>query len=324
MIHSTNDFNGLIQDNVGMNSVSIKKTLIAFTFLLLGGTLNHANAESGATPDSAPNVRPVELTKNTLPKPGLHITTPPLEKSAHVHETFFLQLLQLALEKNAATDGPFVIEQHSQHFSHKRFLSELARENGAIDVIWTMNDKKREQELLPIKISLLRGLNSYRIFLIRKEDQEKFNSITTLQDLSKLTAGSGTIWPDTPILESNGLTVVTAAHYELLFIMLAAKRFDYFPRGLYEIWNEQQANKDKHFSIENSLMLHYPAPIYFFVNKKNTALANRIERGLLLAINDGSFDQLFFSIPGFKKGFDEMHNSSRRVFTLTTDNSDED
>ncbi len=317
-----------------------KKIITSACILWLGIAVSSANAENSKTAESGAKTHSAvnyaantltsssthsnELVKSTAPKSILHITTPPLEKSAHVHEAFFLQVLQLALEKNVATDGPFVIEQHREHFSHKRFLSELSRENGAIDIIWTMNDKRREQELLPIKISLLRGLNSYRIFLIRKEDQEKFNSITTLQDLSKLAAGSGAIWPDTPILESNGLPVITAAHYELLFTMLAAKRFDYFPRGLYEIWNEQQANIDKQFSIEQTLMLHYPAPIYFFVNKKNAALANRIERGLLLAMNDGSFDRLFFSIPGFKKGFDEMHNSSRRILTLTTNYNDGD
>lgn len=293
--------------------------LLVPVLLVLWGAAQNVMAENNVPIDSATSAQIFTPTTDTLTN-RLHIVTPPLEKSAQAHEIFYLQLLQLALEKNVATDGPFVIEQHSRHLSHKRFLSELARENGAIDIIWTMNDDKREQELLPIKVSLLRGLNSYRIFLIRQEDQYKFNTITTVQELSKLTAGSATNWPDTPILESNGIPVVTAAHYELLFTMLAAKRFDYFPRGLYEIWNEQQAHKDKNLSIEPSIMLHYPAPIYFFVNKKNTALASRIERGILLAIKDGSFDKLFFSIPNFKKGFDEMHNSSRRIFTLTTAN----
>ncbi|MES2824081.1 MAG: hypothetical protein V4732_10805 [Pseudomonadota bacterium] len=277
-------------------------------------------ADSFAT-DRPPTHR---LPTDGLPTTQLHIVTPPFERSAKTHEVYYLQLLRLALEKNVATDGPFIIEQHSKNLSHKRFLAELAREDGAIDIIWTMNDKRREQELLPIKVSLLRGLNSYRIFLIRKEDQHIFSSVTTFQELSKLSAGSSINWPDTPILESNGLPVVTAAHYELLFTMLAAKRFDYFPRGLYEIWNEQQIHADKNFSIESSIMLHYHAPIYFFVNKNNKALADRIERGLLLAIKDGSFDQLFFSIPGFKKGFDEMHNSSRRIFNLTTTSNTED
>ena len=96
------------------------------------------------------------------------------------------------------------------------------------------------------------------------------------------------------------------------------------PCGLYEVWDEQRAHPEQEFMIEDSLMLHYPAPIYFFVNKKNTLLASRIERGLRIAMNDGSFDQLFFSIPGCKRGFDEMHNSSRQLINLTTNSQDQD
>ena len=64
----------------------------------------------------------------------------------------------------------------SSNITGKRFISELARDDGAINVTWTMNDSKREKELLPIKISLLRGMNSYRVFLIRKGDEEKISS----------------------------------------------------------------------------------------------------------------------------------------------------
>ena len=106
--------------------------------------------------------------------------------------------------------------------------------------------------------------------------------------------------------------------------MPANKRFDYFPRGLYEVWGEQKVNADKNLVIEDSLMLYYPAPIYFFVNKKNVALANRIERGLRIAMQDGSFDKLFFSIPGFTEGLSEITNPSRKTFTLKTDFIDQD
>lgn len=256
--------------------------------------------------------------------PRLRLVTQPIEKSAEAHEVYFLQLLELALQKTEATDGPFSIEPYKENFTNRRSLTELAREDSVIDIMWAMSDKKREAELLPIKISILRGVNSYRVFLIRKEDQELFHHIHSLQDLRRLTAGLVTSWPDTKVMQANGLPVITAAQYELLFTMLAGKRFDYFPRGLHEIWNELQAHPDRQFAVEDSIMLHYPAPVYFFVNKKNTALAQRIEKGLRIAMDDGSFNQLFFSIPGFKRGYDEMHNSSRVLFELTNDNSTED
>lgn len=245
----------------------------------------------------------------------LRIVLPPLERSAQAHISYFPKLLELALQKTQASDGDFVIEYYPKLFTNARFLAELKR-GGEINVMWTMTNLERERELLPIRISLLQGLNSHRIFLIRKEDQDRFSAIRTLDDLRKLKAGQGAQWPDVDVLEHNNLPVITSAHYELLFTMLAGKRFDYFPRGLYEVWEEHKMNADKGLVIEQSLMLYYPAPIYFFVNSADTELADRIARGLTIAINDGSFNELFLSTPGFKKGYDEIAGKRRRIFEL--------
>lgn len=249
----------------------------------------------------------------------LYITTPQPEKSSLTHGQFFAKLLELALQKTQATDGDFELKQSHDNYTSKRLLAELIRGDNAINIIWTSTSKMREELLLPIKISIVRGLNSYRVFLIRKEDQEKFHGIRNLKALGKLLAGQGAQWPDTAVMMSNNLPLVTAAQSDLLFDMLAGKRFDYFPRGLYEVWGEQELNADKGLIIEDSLMLHYPAPIYFFVNKKDTALANRIERGLRIAIQDGSFELLFFSVPGFKRGYEELQHSQRLTLQLNTD-----
>lgn len=254
----------------------------------------------------------------------LQIVTQPLEVTAQAHEVYFYRLLELALQKTSANYGPYELRQITKHLSHKRYLAEVTRDHGIIDLTWTMTSAERETDMLPIKISLLRGMNSYRVFLVRKEDLPKFAQITTLEQLKAYSAGSGSDWPDTPILKSNGLPVVTSAHYELLFTMLARKRFDYFPRGVYEVWNEQEAHASKGFVIEPNLMFHYPAPIYFFVNKNKPELAQRIKEGLEIAIADGSFEQLFFSIPGFKRGYQEMTSKRRRIIRLDVLHNAED
>jgi len=254
----------------------------------------------------------------------LHIVTQPFEVTAQAHEIYFYKLLELALQKTASTHGPYKLERYQRILSNQRYIAEVSRDDGVIDITWTMINQEREEKLLPIKISLLRGMNSYRVFLIRNEDKQKFQAVKNLDDLKQYSAGSGSVWPDTSILLANGLPVITSAHYELLFTMLERKRFDYFPRGVYEIWTEQKAQASKGFVIEETLMFHYPAPIYFFVNKNNTQLAERIERGLQIAIGDGSFDQLFFSTPGFERGYKEINNTNRRIFHLQTLNDYED
>ena len=254
----------------------------------------------------------------------LQINIPKPEKSSQEHGLYFGKLLELALKETEPTDGPFSITQATNNYTSNRQITELAREKGTINVIWTSDSNQREDILLPIKISILKGLNSYRVFLIRKEDQDRFHQVHSLEQLRQFTAGQGAQWPDTQVMLNNGLPVVTAAQSDLLFDMLAGKRFEYFPRGLYEVWGEQKLNASRGLVVEDSLMFHYPAPIYFFVNKNNHALADRIERGLTLAIQDGSFDSLFFSYPGFKQGYEELHNPARQLIDLKTDFQAED
>lgn len=256
--------------------------------------------------------------------PMLDIKVPPPEVSAGAHVVYFEQLLQLALHKTEEDFGPFVIHRAKQAYTSKRLLSELKRTDGAVDVIWTSNSNQRERELLPIKISILRGLNSYRVFLIRADQQSLFDRVNSLAQLRELQAGQGAQWPDTQVLEQNQLPVMAVANSNLLFEMLANKRFDYFPRGLYEVWNEQAKFARLGLVVERHLLLHYPAPIYFFVSKQNKPLAARIKLGLERAQADGSFEQLFFSVEGFKRGYEELQQGDRLKFDLISDFQDMD
>lgn len=243
----------------------------------------------------------------------LRITLPQLQPSSHEHASYFPQLLRLALEKTRASDGPFEIRHYDQPMSSARQLAEL-KNNAAIQLIWDGTSARREAELLPVRFSLLRELNDYRVFLIRQGDQARFSAMRTLADLARLTAGAGEGWPSTAVLRANGLPVMTSPGYEQLFAMLAAQRFDYMPRGVYEAWFEQRQHRG--LAIESSLFLHYRVPFYFFTSRKNPALADRVERGLKAAVADGSFDRLFHSIPGFKRSLDEIHAGRRRVLEL--------
>jgi hypothetical protein len=279
-----------------MMSTGLRCGLLSFAFLLAIA----APGAGGAT------LRPVK-----------QVVIPALHPSSREHAAYFPQLLRLALEKTRASDGPFQLHHYDQQLTSPRQASEL-KNNGVINVIWDGSNKQRETELLPIRISLLRQLNDYRVFLIRAEDRDKFAAIKTLDDLRKLSAGAGVNWPSTDILRANGLPVVTSIGYEYLFPMLEVKRFDYLPRGIYEAWYEQRMHAAKGFVIEQTIFLHYSVPFYFFVSRDDPQLASRIERGLRIAMRDGSFDKLFNSYPAFKRSEAEIHAGKRRVFELNT------
>ncbi|UTY56772.1 transporter substrate-binding domain-containing protein [Massilia sp. erpn] len=245
----------------------------------------------------------------------LRIVLPMIHPSAQEHAHYFPQLLRLALDKTAASDGPYVIEHYQHELTSPRQSAEL-KKDGVINVMWDGTNPQRERELLPVRISLLRELNDYRVFLIRADQQERFRAVRTLDDLRQLKAGVGVNWPSADVLRRNGLPVVTSITYESLFPMLAVKRFDYLPRGTHEAWGEQELHAKDGLVLESTIFLHYRVPHYFFVSRNNPQLADRIERGLKLAQKDGSWDKLFNSIPAFRRGQAEINAHKRRVFEL--------
>lgn len=150
-------------------------------------------------------------------------------------------------------------------------------------------DRDKEQQLRAIRIPLERGLMGFRMLTIRQSQFDKFNQISSLQQLHKLTACQGLSWPDTKILQHAGLKVLTSPVYENLFKQVNAGRCDYFPRGLHEGQTELRERAALYPELVRypNLMLHYPFAIYFFTGKQNETLAQWIEHGLEMMIADG-------------------------------------
>jgi len=201
---------------------------------------------------------------------------------------YALQLLQLALSR-AGTE--YRIQSAEVPMNQERQVLELEA-GRSIDVGPIPSSAEREERLLPIRIPINKGMLGWRLGLIRKGDKGLIAGVSTLEDLKRVRLAQGQEWPDTNILRANGINVITAPKYEGLFKMLIGKRFDYFPRSVMEIWDEQAANAAT-LEVEPHLALHYFYDAYFMVNRKNTKLAQDIREGLEKAIADGSFDQLF-------------------------------
>jgi hypothetical protein len=246
---------------------------------------------------------------------AMHFVLPRIAPGAEAQANYFPELLRLALQKTEARDGPFDISFYPYDLTSPRRTLELKR-HGVINIMWDGSNAERERELLPIRISLVRELNDYRVFLIRKDDAARFQALRTLADLRQLRAGAGFNWPSVDVLRHNGLPVETTINYGSLFPMLKAGRFDYMPRGVHEAWAEEKQYGPQGLVVESTIFLHYRVPFYFFVGPGNTAMAKRVERGLKLAMADGSFDKLLVGYPAFRRALDEIAARKRRVFEL--------
>lgn len=201
---------------------------------------------------------------------------------------YALQLLKLGLSK---TGAEYRVELAPIPMNQERQVLELEADR-TIDVAPIPSSAEREERLLPIRIPIQKGLLGLRLGLIRKGDQARFAGIRTLEDLKRLRIAQGQEWPDTLILQGNGIEVITAPRYEGLFRMLVSQRFDYFPRSVNEIWDELEIHGGE-LEVESRIALRYFYDAYFMVNKKNTRLAEAIRQGLEKAVADGSFDRLF-------------------------------
>lgn len=231
------------------------------------------------------------------------------------HEDYyFTHLLALVLAKTERQFGKVELVEFSDRRVDKRLRSEIMAKN--IDLLWSPTSPELEDEFLAIKVSLLKDLNNYRLLLIRPESQAQFSRVKTLEDLRQYKGGMSAQWADVEIMQANGLPLVTAVGYGKLFKMLAAKRFDYFSRGLYQVQTEVNFYPDLHLAIENDLMLHYKNEVYFFVHKDNKVLAKRLTVGLDMALKDGSFDALFNSIPRYQWGLEQLKQHRRRILSL--------
>lgn len=224
------------------------------------------------------------------------------------------QLLRMALKKTAASDGPFKMKPGGKMNVGRAF--QFLEEGRIVNVGWSSPTQEREEKFIPILIPINKGLLGYRVFLIKKKNREKFSSISTLQELKKLKVGQGHVWNDVKVFKANDFKVVTGPDYEGLFEMLSAERFDYFSRGINEAPKEYEERKDKFPSlfIEQSILLYYPWPKYFFTSKKTPELAERIERGLRIMIKDGSFEQHF--LKHHKQDIERVNLKDRKLFKI--------
>lgn len=227
---------------------------------------------------------------------------------------YFLAMLTLALEKTAE-QGEWLLEPAENAVPQSLALQQLSN-NENIDVVWSMTSIKREKQNRAIRIPLMKGLMGYRLLIIRAEDQQWFRRLQSLDELRELRAGQGHDWPDIEILHTNGLSVEGEEDYDNLFVHLQQGKFDYLPRAINEPWQELAARPELGLMVEEGLLLYYPTAEYFFVNKKNTALAQRLEQGLLRAIEDGSFDKLFRQHPINANAFGQANLLGRRVLRL--------
>lgn len=221
---------------------------------------------------------------------SLNVVYPKAEAENDVLFEYPLQLLELAIEKSQAA---ITLSPSSKYLPKKRALYKLRNKQG-VDVLWSLTSKENEEDFLAIKIPLFKGLSGWQIPLVRADGKLDSESIENLEQLKKYSVIQGSDWPGRFIFEANDIVVHHAYQKRSLFEMLSKNRGDMLFRSVIAGWSEKQEQLKYGLELDSKLVVRYPCAVYFFVHKDNPTLAESISVGLEAAIDDGSFDDIFF------------------------------
>lgn len=248
------------------------------------------------------------------PSMPLTVRVPVQDTAIRGNHPYFIDLLQAALERGG--QSPAIVSAVPLIGSQERLLRYL--EAGEhIDVYWVGTAPDRERRLAPVRVPLTGGLLGIRLPVILPQRQEEFARIRSVEDLRQYTACQGDQWPDSDILEANGLPVLRINQFHVMYEMLRAGRCDYFPRSVIEVYAEVAAQPQKSFMIDETLVLAYRYPLYFFTSRDNIALNRRLEAGLTAMAHDGSLMALIETHPTTSPAFPLHRFQGARVLTLS-------
>ncbi|BFT31534.1 transporter substrate-binding domain-containing protein [Alteromonas sp. D210916BOD_24] len=280
-----------------------------FINAMLFCSLAHLNSSAFALTDQSEkvgeNVTDANLPHTVLRLPNVH----PGRDAVYAYAR---QLLSEALAVTEDKYGSFELVVSQEESAQERQLRSL--EHNMLDVTWSVASTERESHFLPIRIPIMAGLFGKRVLFIREGDQ-RFRSVESLQDLKAFRAVMGYDWPDTKVFKANDVSVLETT-YRASFRIVSEGFADMFPRSVMEIREEFE---DKALSrgliIEDSLLISYDNPIFYFVASDNTLLAERIAKGLLILIENGRFHTLLSQQPGYEQSMKLMKN--RKLVELT-------
>ena len=224
-------------------------------------------------------------------------------------------LVELALDKTSEYGSYELIR--SEELSQGRVLRELANSDSRlVDIANVATSAEREAYLNSVPLPVDGGLLGFRVCLVLPKNLPLFENINDLEGLqnSNIRIGQGAHWPDTPILEANGIRVITHTRYEILFGMLRNERFECFARGISEVMFDLEFNQADDLLVEPNLLLAYPMPSYLFVAPDDQEAAHRLQLGMERAIKDGSFATYLKT--WFGRAVTELKLERRTVLTL--------
>lgn len=191
------------------------------------------------------------------------------------------ELVRQALEITRDKYGDYEIVENPQRMNIARAFRELQK-GESLSLTFAHTRPEFEEIALPIRVSLRKGVDSYRLLLVRKGEKHRFQNVKDTEDLKAFTVGLSPNWSTYKVMKKRKFDIVDTPDYHSMFRMLDLKRFDFIPRAINEVYDEIELYKPvgEGLEIVDGIALYIPAASYMFVSKKQPRIFERLNSGL--------------------------------------------
>ncbi len=226
-----------------------------------------------------------------------------------------LTLVKEVVKRSERFDGIEYIYAKTGEPAATRVLSDL--ESGKLDIVWTATSTDLEKRFIPVRFPIFRGLLGMRIGLIHQKDSQLLSSVQSKADLMRFKICTGKTWPDTNILDANGLVTAKSIKYPNIFeMMLAGNRCHFFARGVMEPFAEVASHPELPLTVDSHIMLRYRMPYMLFVSKTNPDLAEHLLEIMTEIFDEGLYDEMFFNDSEIKAVLSQANLKNRVIIDL--------
>ena len=246
----------------------------------------------------------------------LIVTVQGAETEKDLRRVYTRELIRLALEATKKDYGAYKLVENPvgensaralKNSADKVFENYFVRQSVSMDLI-------KEMGYVAFPVDL--GIVGYRVAFVSKQTKERLKSVNTLEELKEFSIVQGIGWLDTRILRHNGFDVYTSGTFEGMFKTIALNRFDLFFRGANELLDEWNSHTDiDGLTYDESILLYYPLPRFFFTAKENVLAIERIQEGLSRAYENGSVLELWEAY--YRPSLEFVALNKRRIFRIT-------
>ncbi|MFM2666166.1 transporter substrate-binding domain-containing protein [Vibrio mediterranei] len=212
-------------------------------------------------------------------------------KSAY-RQQYELDMLKLLINVTEDNYGTVNIMEDTIDYPDARDEGAVLENGSHLLVTVKGNAKFSGKQFIELPFSITKQLLGQRILFAKTTNLDKF---ACNNQIKNMTVGVPETWVDAELFRQNGYQVAERGNFDDIFHRLANDEFDFIGFGANEAEEIFQNRVANHYPIQmvDDVMLQYPFPLVFYINADFPELAERLQQGLDIILDNGKFESLY-------------------------------